>query len=130
MSVESASSSSGDALLDAEHALRRAQLASDSSALERLIDDALIFTGPDGRLYTKGDDLAAHRSGAMRLTRLDASEESVQRFGDLAVVVVRMEMAGNFMGADFAGPFRYTRVWCRRPDGWRIVAGHVSAIAP
>jgi hypothetical protein len=32
--------------------------------------------------------------------------------------------------SSFAGPFRYTRVWRARDDGWRIVAGHVSAIAP
>jgi hypothetical protein len=39
-----------------------------------------------------------------------------------------MEMAGSFRGTPFAGPYRYTRVWCERPDGWRIVAGHVSAV--
>ncbi|MEO7963895.1 MAG: nuclear transport factor 2 family protein [Gemmatimonadaceae bacterium] len=130
MSIDAGSQNSRDDLLEAEHALRRAQFSSDVAALERLLDDALIFTGPDGRLYRKGDDLAAHRDGAMRLTRLDPGEESVQRFGDIAVIVVRMEMAGTFMDSNFAGPFRYTRVWCRRPDGWRIVAGHVNAISP
>lgn len=63
------------------------------------------------------------------ITRLDASEERVQRFGDIAVVSVRMDMSGSFKGAPFSGAFRYTRVWCARPGGWRIVAGHVSAVA-
>ena len=117
-----------DALRAAEEALRRAQLAGDVAALERLVDDALVFTGPDGLLYGKGDDLAAHREGWVRVTRLEPSEERVQRFGDVAVVSVRMEMAGAFRGAEFAGPFRYTRVWRDGPGGWRIVAGHVSAV--
>lgn len=117
-----------DALLAAEHALRVAQLASDAAALERLIDDNLVFTGPDGAIYSKADDLAAHRSGTIRITQLDPSEEHIQRFGPMAVISVRMEMAGTFQGAPFAGPMRYTRVWCQRADGWRIVAGHVSAI--
>jgi hypothetical protein len=39
-----------------------------------------------------------------------------------------MEMAGAFKGTPFAGPFRYTRVWREGLDGWRIVAGHVSAV--
>jgi ketosteroid isomerase-like protein len=119
---------SGDALRVAEAALRRAQLASDVAALDRLVDDALVFTGPDGAVYGKADDLEAHRNGTVRISRLEPSEERVQRFGSIAVVSVRMEMAGTFKGQAFAGPFRYTRVWCERPDGWRIVAGHVGGV--
>lgn len=115
-------------LLACETALRRAQLASDVAELDRLVDDALVFTGPNGLVYGKDDDLAAHRRGIIRITRLDPSEERVQRFGQIAVVSVRMEMAGTFEGAAFAGPFRYTRVWRAHGDSWRIVAGHVSAI--
>jgi ketosteroid isomerase-like protein len=111
-----------------EAALRQAQLASDVSVLDRLLDDALVFTGPDGAVYGKQDDLEAHRRGIVRITRLEPSDERIQRFGSIAVVSVRMEMSGTFQGATFAGPFRYTRVWCARPEGWRIVAGHVSAV--
>jgi ketosteroid isomerase-like protein len=117
-----------DTLRACEATLRRAQLASDVAALERLLDDSLVFTGPDGAVYGKADDLDAHRQGMIHITRLEPSEERIQRFGSIAVVSVRMEMAGTFRGAAFAGPFRYTRVWCQRPDGWRIVAGHVSAV--
>lgn len=118
-----------DLLLVSESALRRAQLSGDVAALERLVDDELVFTGPDGNIYSKADDLNAHRQGWVRITRLEPSEERMQRFGDVAVISVRMEMEGSFKGAPFAGSFRYTRVWCRRADGWRIVAGHVGAVA-
>jgi ketosteroid isomerase-like protein len=123
-----ASDASDAALHAAEAELRRAQRAGDVAARERLVDDALVFTGPDGALYGKQDDLDAHRQGWVRITRLEPSEERVQRFGPVAVVSVRMDMAGTFRGEPFAGPHRYTRVWCLRPDGWRIVAGHVSAV--
>lgn len=113
----------------AEDALRRAQLAGDVAALDRLVDDALVFTGPDGLVYGKADDLEAHREGWVCITRLEPSEERVLRFGPVAVITVRMEMAGSFKGMPFAGPFRYTRVWREGPAGWRIVAGHVSAVA-
>jgi ketosteroid isomerase-like protein len=111
-----------------EAALRQAQLASDVAVLDRLVDDALVFTGPDGAVYGKPDDLDAHRHGWVRITRLDPSEERIRRFDSIAVVSVRMEMAGMFRGVPFAGPFRYTRVWHEQPDGWRVVAGHVSAV--
>ncbi len=117
-----------DTLLSSEAALRRAQLAGDAAALDRLVDETLVFTGPDGLLYGKQDDLDAHRAGWVRITRLEPSEERVVRLGDVAVISVRMEMAGTFRGEPFAGPFRYTRVWAARDDGWRVVAGHVSAV--
>jgi ketosteroid isomerase-like protein len=119
-----------DSLRACEAALRQAQLAGDVAALERLVDDALVFTGPDGAVYGKSDDLDAHRQGWVRITRLEPSEERIQRFGTVAVVSVRMEMAGAFRGAPFAGPFRYTRVWREGPGGWRVVAGHVSPVQP
>ena len=49
-----------------EARLRAAQLAADVAALGALIADALLCTGPDGRLGTKAEDLAAHGSGAVR----------------------------------------------------------------
>jgi len=119
---------SDESLRACESALRRAQLAGDVVALDRLVDDALVFTGPDGAIYGKADDLETHRQGTVRITRLEPSEERVQRFGGIAVISVRMEMTGTFHGAPFAGPFRYTRIWCAREDGWRIVAGHVTAV--
>jgi ketosteroid isomerase-like protein len=112
-----------------EVALRRAQLASDVAALDALIDDELVFTGPDGAVYSKKDDLEAHQGGMIRILQLDPSDERVQDFGDIVVVSVRMEMRGSFKGEEFGGPVRYTRVWRRSGDAWRIVAGHVSAIA-
>ena len=117
-----------DALRAAEAALRQAQLTNDTEALDRLLDESLVFTGPDGAIYGKADDLHAHRERWLRLTRLEPSEERVQRFGRIAVVSVRMEMAGSFKGAPLGGSYRYTRIWCKRPEGWRIVAGHVSAV--
>jgi hypothetical protein len=31
-------------------------------------------------------------------------------------------------GVQTQGPLRYTRVWCKRAEEWRIVAGHMSAV--
>jgi ketosteroid isomerase-like protein len=118
-----------EAIRECESALRRAQLSSDVEMLDQLVDEELVFVGPDGAVYGKQDDLDAHRQGWVRITRLEPSEETIQRFRDIAVVTVRMEMSGSFKGSSFAGSFRYTRVWCARNDGWRIVAGHVSAVA-
>ena len=113
--------------LEAE--LRMAQLQSDVSALERLIDDALLFTGPEGTLATKADDLALHRERVVQFTTHEPSDvQFLVVTDDVVVVALRTRLAGQFRAVDFAGDYRYTRVWVRREDGWRIVAGHVSAL--
>lgn len=116
-------------ILTLEAELRAAQLASDVAALDRLIDDDLLFAGPDGELATKADDLAAHRDGVIRISAHEPEEVRVRRVGeDVAVVSLRARLRGEFGGAAFAGTFRYTRVWTRSRGQWRIVAGQVAQI--
>lgn len=104
-------------------------LSSDVAALDTLIDDGLVFTGPFGDVVGKAADLESHATGIIRFTEMTPSEIQSRTYGDIAVVVVRMAVAGMYAGAAFAGPYRYTRVWQRGSDHrWRIVAGHVSAI--
>lgn len=120
-----------DTMRQLESELRTAQLESDVAALDRLIDDALLFTEPDGTLATKGDDLAMHRH---RLVQFTVHEPSDMQFtivtNDVVVVALRTHLAGRLQNTEFGGDFRYTRVWARRSDSWRIVAGHVSATPP
>lgn len=113
------------AALEAE--LRAAQLSADVAALDRLIADDLLFTGPDGALATKADDLAAYRDGVMRVATHEPQALHVRRIGaDVAVVALRARMTGSYAGTPFAGVARYTRVWAREDGRWRIAGGHVS----
>lgn len=117
-----------DPILRCEAELRAAQLAGDVAALDRLIDDALVFTALDGSVVGKADDLSLHRSKRLQITQLEPSERHILRLGSIAVVSVRMAATATLDGAVVSGPLRYTRVWCERPDGWRVVAGHMSAV--
>lgn len=112
--------------------LRAAQLDADVAALDDLIADELLFTGPDGQLGTKAQDLAAHGSGTVRFREHDPEELGVRRVGaDVAVTALRARLAVEVAGTLVRGTYRYTRVWARE-DGvrWRVVGGHVSAVAP
>jgi ketosteroid isomerase-like protein len=113
-----------------EDALRAAQLASDVAALDALIADELLFTGPDGALATKAQDLAAHRDGVIRFTAHEPEDLRVRRVGaDVAVVALLTRLAVVVAGTPVEGRYRYTRVWAREGGiPWRIVAGHVSAV--
>ena len=112
-----------------EAELREAQLTADVHALDRLIDEDLLFTGPTGDLATKSQDLESHRTGAVRITSHEPEEMRIRWVGDdVAVVALRTRLSGQVAGESFAGTWRYTRVWARADGRWRIVAGHVSQV--
>ena len=117
-------------IVDAETRLRAAQLGADVDALEDLISEDLLFTGPDGRLATKSQDLEAHRSGVVRFRDHEPQELHIRRVGaDVAVAALRAWLVVEVAGCVLSGLYRYTRVWARENGGpWRVVGGHVSAI--
>ena len=116
--------------LEAE--LRRAQLDADGATLDRLSADELLFTGPDGRVGSKAEDLAAHRSGVVRFREHEPEELRIRAVGNaVRVVALRTRLMVEVNGTPVSGTYRYTRVWAMEQEGsWRIVGGHVSAVAP
>ncbi|HEX8906277.1 MAG TPA: nuclear transport factor 2 family protein [Longimicrobiaceae bacterium] len=113
-----------------EAQIRAAQLAADVAALDRLIADELLFTGPDGRLGSKAEDLQAHGSGVVRFREHEPEELRIRRAGaGVAVTALRARLAVEVAGTLQRGTWRYTRVWAREEGGpWRVVAGHVSQV--
>lgn len=123
----------GDAdpeIVSCEAQIRAAQLAADVAALDRLIADELLFTGPDGQLGTKAQDLEAHQSGAVRFREHEPEELRVRRVGaDVAIASLRARLTVDVAGTVVRGTYRYTRVWARAGgSSWRVVGGHVSAV--
>lgn len=114
-----------EGLRAAERRLQAAQLASDVEALTELLDEAVIFTGPDGDLYSKEDDLGAHRSGHQVLSRVEESELRVLAVGSTGVTCFLGTLEGTIGGEPFMARMRYTRTWILDVQtGWRIVAAH------
>ena len=113
-----------------EAQLRRAQLDANVAALDRLISEELLFTGPDGALASKAQDLAAHASGAVRFRAHEPQELQVRRVGEnVAVAALLTRLVVEVAGALVHGTYRYTRVWAREGGGaWRVVGGHVSQV--
>jgi hypothetical protein len=118
------------ALRDAERRLQQAQLTSDVEALDELIDDRLVFTGPDGDLYSKQDDLRLHRSGLQSMTRVHEENLEVLVVAGTGVTWFLGTLEGSTAGEPFAARVRYTRTWLHDDSsGWRLIAAHVSLAA-
>jgi ketosteroid isomerase-like protein len=115
---------------EAEHRLRDAMLNSDVDALDRLLAPELIFTNHLGQLQGKQDDLAAYRSGALKIKSLIPSEQRIHVYGDIGIVSVRVQLLGTYAGNSANGDFRFTRVWAFSGDKvWRVVAAHAGVVA-
>ncbi|MFL5594395.1 MAG: nuclear transport factor 2 family protein [Gemmatimonadaceae bacterium] len=117
-------------IVELEARIRTAQLNADVTALDVLLAEDLLFTGPDGTVGTKAQDLAAYGTGAVRFREHIPTELRIRRVGDdVAVVALRARLVVDVGGARVAGEYRYTRVWAQDGGGvWRVVGGHVSAV--
>lgn len=112
-----------------EEKLRSAMLASDVGQLEEILSDATVFTNQDGVRLSKADDIAAHRSGLLKIDKLDVKGEPIIRVMDnSAIVCVTIELTGTHGGEAFGGIFAYSRIWHRTGDRWQIEAAHCSSV--
>src|SRR3954470_14136032 len=90
---------SDDEIVALEAEIRRAQLDADVGVLDRLISDDLLFTGPDGQLGTKAQDLAAHGAGVVRFREHEPLELRIRRVGsDGAVCALLARLAVEVAG--------------------------------
>ena len=120
---------STESLRAAERELQRAQLASDVAALDTLVDDALLFTGADGSLLSKHDDLEAHRSGRQVLRRVEELDLRVRVVGSTGATWVLAGLEGSVDGEPFAARVRYTRTWTHDVSGWTMIAAQATVAA-
>jgi hypothetical protein len=113
-------------LITAERRLQTAQRDADLDALDELLHPRVVGAGPDGRVFGKEDDLGAYRSGTLRITRL--VEESIEVQDDGPTGVTRVLAAVDAVQADtkVSARLRYTRLWLRDGDRWRVLAATVT----
>ena len=110
----------------AEEQLRLAMLANDVDALRSLLHDELTFTGPDGDIVQKDDDLAAHAQKKLKLSKLELFDLTVKVNGPVAHTSVRAEMTGTYEGAPADGSYKYTRSWKKQDGRWQVMTGRVT----
>ncbi|MDJ0636743.1 MAG: nuclear transport factor 2 family protein [Xenococcaceae cyanobacterium MO_188.B29] len=117
-------------ILQAEERLRMAMLNSDVNTLDELLAPELIFTNHLGQVLSKQDDLAAHQSGIIKVSKLIPSEQDIRLSGDVAIVSVRVHLSGSYAGKESDGDFRFTRIWTLSSSGsWHVIAAHSSMVA-
>ena len=94
----------------------------DRAALDGIIADDFLGTGPGGNTVSKRDviPLEGTQSGGLSVTGQDIK---VRVFGNAAVVSGR-----GVAKTPEKGELRFTVVFVKREDRWQMVAGHLSRV--
>jgi ketosteroid isomerase-like protein len=108
-------------LVELEHQIGQAIVKGDRDFVERVFDAEFFYTGVRGELKTKADILADLKSGELKFELLKFEDIRVRVYGDTAAVTGKATTKGRGPSGEISGQFRYTRVYVKRPGGWRLV---------
>jgi len=109
-----------DEIMKLEEALRQAELGPDPKFFEEaLADDAIL----DGQRM-KSKVVEAHRPGVgAKFTKVEMDDFQIIDHGNAAVVMCK----GTYEGPQWSGTLKFMRVWLKKGDRWRIIAGTTSS---
>lgn len=96
----------------------------DRAALNRIIADDFVGTGPRGTTVSKTDVIPREGSEAHGLA-ISGQDIKVRVFGDTAIVTGR-----GVPKVRDRPELRITVVFVKRADRWQMVAGHLSPVLP
>lgn len=110
-----------DVLLNLEKLRREAMVAADVATLSKLFSDDLVWVHSTGRADTKEGLLTAIGAGRTKCVSIEAVYETVRRFGDLALIGGSETMDLEIGGEPRTLHNRFTVVWGKTADAWRVV---------
>ena len=102
----------------------------DVAAFEKMTVDSYKFINPNGQVSTRAERAAAMKSGESKYESVvyDDVSVNVHPNGSGAIVIGRATVKGVNMGTKVDGQFRFTQLWGKSDDGWKMVHGHATAI--
>ena len=104
-------------------------IGGDVRALDLILSaDFLLIDVMTGSEVRKPDLLAVLRSGQLKFEAIEPIESQVRHFGITAVITGRTEMSGRFGETPFTASSRYTHVFVKDQDQWRLVSAQGTQI--
>jgi hypothetical protein len=107
-----------------EESLRLAELGPDPKFFEEVLDDNLVIVSETGEpFFAKSKVVEAHQPGkAQKFTRVEMSDMKIIDQGNAAIVTCR----GTFEGPESGVTLKFLRVWLKKDNCWRVVAGSIA----
>ena len=101
----------------------------DVAAMDKILSREYLYTNEDGKIITREEELAYHKSGNVILEMIEISDQKVRIIENNAAVETGIfKYKGTNKGQPYFGSGRYTATWMHRDGVWQIVADHTSPI--
>ena len=123
MAIAQASETS--AVSAAVEAFRKAMVAGDRSALDKVTADELVYGHSSARLETKAEFVEALASGKAAFSAIEVSDQTIKIVDNVALVNHR------FVGTRKEGdPLKLLvlTVWLRRGEQWKLLARQATKV--
>ncbi|WP_222873211.1 nuclear transport factor 2 family protein [Hankyongella ginsenosidimutans] len=101
----------------------------DVATLERLIANDFVATSSRGELRDKATEIAdIAPAPGIEVRGFELDDISVRLFGDAAIVTGRAKLDVRIGARASSSVSRYTRIYARREENWRIVGQQLTRI--
>jgi len=118
-------SSLDDTVLNLVQTWLNAESEGDSAALDKLIADDFLGTGPGGNILNKRDIVPPAGEERPRMPKSQVKDSVVRLYGETAVVM------GSAAYETLNQPgFRFTLVFLNRGQGWQMIAADLVSAQP
>jgi ketosteroid isomerase-like protein len=113
----------------AEEALARAFRNNDADAISNLLDSSWAVVTANGDVVEGPETFPSGiKSGYRTLRTFDMSEPRVRLYGNVALITIKLDLAGVFGGKPFEVLERETDIWVWKDGGWKCVLTHESFV--
>jgi ketosteroid isomerase-like protein len=112
-----------------EQVWNQAHVNGDADALDKLWADDLEVDVSRMAVMSKADALSFARSGRMKFLHYGTSDLRIRVYGDTAVVSGRLQRTRSMNGKEISDDWRFTKVYVKQAEQWRVVSFHASEAA-
>jgi ketosteroid isomerase-like protein len=106
----------------------RAMISADVEALSDILGDNLVWVHSSARIESKSDVLRTLSARATRYLSIELDDLVVRLHGGVAVVTGLASMHAEIAGTQRALRNRYTAIWAREGESWRMVSWQSTAL--
>jgi hypothetical protein len=138
LSAQVRKQSAGQSGQDAVNTIRRLEDEMRMASLKGLggwwsdhLTDSYVEIDGQGKVSTKADVIALHKSQDLVIETVNLSDRNVQTFnGDTVIVTGRVTLVATYRDQNLSGDYQYTRVWVKLGLEWKLASMQTSSRLP
>tara|TARA_B100001248_G_scaffold258594_1_gene243024 strand:- start:48375 stop:48773 length:399 start_codon:yes stop_codon:yes gene_type:complete len=120
------SSTTKEEIAALNHQIVNAYLESDWDTAAALLSESHVHNNPFGKALSKEEFLQDLRSGVLKFNTYEIDSMDIQDYGDISVATGLAHVEAMRSDKTVAGDFRFTRIFVKEGDAWRVALFHVT----